>query len=64
VFTGLTGRSPLDVPLRPAGLASVLSELSDNQIKLLRQAAADVTVRDPVEATADVQPVPGASLSR
>ena len=44
IFAGLTGRSPLDVPLRPAGLASVLLELSDDQLRNLRQAAYDVTI--------------------
>lgn len=43
IFAGLTGRSPLDVPLRPAALTAVLGDLSDNQLKNLRQAAAEVT---------------------
>lgn len=43
IFAGLTGRSPLDVPLRPAGLESVLQELDDIQLLILRQAAYDVT---------------------
>ncbi len=39
IFGGLTGRSPLDVPLRPAGLEYVLQGLTDGQLQDLRQAA-------------------------
>jgi hypothetical protein len=42
VFGGLTGRSPLEVPLRPAGLEGTLRGLQDEQLHALREAAAAV----------------------
>jgi hypothetical protein len=56
IFGGLTGRSPLDVPLRPAGLASVLSEFSDAQLRNLRAAAAEVLAAAPLDARVPKRP--------
>lgn len=57
IVAGLTGRSPLEVPLRPPGLSSLLVEFSDAQLEALRQAAAEVTGHAPMRAASSAPPL-------
>lgn len=60
IFAGLTGRSPLDVPLRPTALAAILAGLPDGQLEALRQAAAEVTGHAPARVAPSPPPLSNA----